>query len=81
MSQQRIARMMADHQTAIARQDHPGTRATICEVLRDLAAGAITEGQAIRILATTGARIDDPARQALYRQTLAELRQMQADEH
>lgn len=65
----------------MARQDYPGTRATICEVLRDLAAAAITEGQAIRILATTGARIDDPARQALYRQAIEALRQMQADEH
>lgn len=80
MSQQRIARMIADHQAAIARQDYPATRATICEVLRDLAAAAITEGQAIRILATTGARIDDPARQTLYRQAIDALRQMQADE-
>ena len=81
MSQKRVARMIAEHEAAIARQDYPGTRATICEVQRDLAAAAITEGQAIRILATTGARIDDPARQALYRQAIAELRQMQADEH
>ena len=67
MSQERVARMIADHQAAIARQEYPGTHAIICEVLRDLAALAITEGQAIRILAMTGSRIDDPARQALYR--------------
>ena len=73
--------MLADHQAAMARQEYPITHATICKVLRDLAADAITEGQALRMLATTGARIDDPARQALYRQAMAELRQMQADEH
>ena len=81
MSQQRVARMIAAHQAALAREDYQGTRATICEVLRNLAARAITEGQAIRILATTGAGIDDPPRQALYRQANDELRQMQADEH
>jgi hypothetical protein len=80
MSQERVDRMTADHQAAIARQDYPATRATICEVLRDLEALAITEGQAIRILATTGARIDDPVRQALDRQAIEALRQMQADE-
>jgi hypothetical protein len=81
MSQQQVARMIADHQGAIARHENPLTHETICEVLHDLEALAITEGQAIKILATTGARIDDPARQALYRQAIAELRQVQADEH
>jgi hypothetical protein len=81
MSQQRVTQMIAAHQAARARQDYPATRATICDVLRDLAAAAITEGQAIRMLATTGARIDDPPRQALSRQTIADLRQMQAEEH
>ncbi|HEX6777393.1 MAG TPA: hypothetical protein VF099_04275 [Ktedonobacterales bacterium] len=81
MSQERVGRMIADHQAAIARQEYSGTHATICEVLRDLAAAVITEGQAIRILATTRACIDDPARQALYRQAIDALRQMQAEEH
>jgi hypothetical protein len=80
MSQQRIARMIVAHQAAMARQDDPGTHATICEALRNLEALAITEGQGIRILAMTGARIDDPPRQTLYRQAIAELSQMQADE-
>ena len=73
--------MIADHQAAIARQDYTGTQARICAVLRDLEALVITEGQAIRILATTGTRIDDPARQAFYRQAIDALRQMQAEEH
>ena len=73
--------MITIHQAAMARHDYPITHAAICKVLRDLAAAAITEGQALRMLAMIVARIDDPARQALYRQAIAELRQMQAEEH
>lgn len=81
MSQQRVARMIAAHQAAMVRQDYPGTHATICDVLRNLAVAAITEGQALRMLAITRARIDDPARQALSRQASEAWRQRQADEH
>jgi hypothetical protein len=81
MSQERVARMIADHQAAIAQQEYPITHAAICKVLRDLAAAAITEGQALRMLAMIVARIDDPARKALYRQAIDALRQMQAEEH
>jgi hypothetical protein len=81
MSQELIAHMITNHQAAMARQEYPITHAAICKVLRDLASAAITEGQALRMLTMIMARIDDPARQGLYRQTIAELRQMQADEH
>jgi hypothetical protein len=83
MSQERLATLIADHRAAIARQEAPITHATICDVLVTLAAGQITEGQAIRILAETAERVRGyaPAHVALYQQTIDALRHMQAEEH
>jgi hypothetical protein len=80
LSQERIGRLIAEHQAAIARQDDPLTHAAICAILCDLEALTITEGQALRVLAMTGARINDPARKALYRQAIDEVRRMQTKE-
>lgn len=49
-------------------------------VLRALALEELTVGQALGILAETAERSDDPARTALYQETRAALRQMQAGE-
>lgn len=56
-----------------------GANEAIRRVLRALALEELTVGQTISILAETAKRSDEPARAALYQQTIAALRQMQAD--
>lgn len=53
---------------------------TIRRILRELALGDLTIPQAISRLHQIGSSHDEPARQALYQQAIADLRQMKAEE-
>lgn len=82
MSRERVQALFQVHAEAIERhRRYIASHENIMQLLADLAAGAITEGQALSILEQTTERVEEPRRAALYRQTIADLREMQAQEH
>ena len=82
MSLERLAALIHEQAEAIAALERQiSTHEAIRRLLRVLALEEITLGQASSILAETAERTTDLEQQALYRQAIAELRQMQADEH
>lgn len=82
MSRERVQALFQGHAEAIERhRRYIASHENIMQILADLAAEAITEGQALHILEQTAERVEEPGRAALYRQTIADLRQMQAQEH
>lgn len=82
MSKERVQSLFQGHAEAIERhRRYIASHENIMQVLTDLAAGAITEGQALSILEQSAERVEEPGRAVLYRQTIAAVRQMQAEEH
>ena len=80
MSRERVNALFQAHAEAIERhRRYIASHENIMLVLADLAAGAITEGQALSILEQAAEQIEEPGRAALYRQTIASVRQMQTD--
>lgn len=76
-----LARLMANHRAALARQEAVVTHAVILNVLHELAADAITESQALRLLEQEALHISyAPARVAIYRQAMEALRALEAAE-
>ncbi len=81
VSKPAIDQMIAEHRAAIARQEAPVSHATIIDVLADLAAGQITEGQALSILRDTARHVAyAPDHAALYLQAIDALQAMQTNE-
>ena len=81
MSQERLAQLIHEHTAAItALERRIGAHEAIRRILRALALGEITRGQAIGILAERAERSLDPEQQGLFQQAIDALRQMQADE-
>ena len=84
MSRERLAALIAAHQTALAAvQDSASAdaHATILGILQELGKDEITTGHAQRLLGQQAVRAtDEPIRAALYRQAAAAIRQMQREE-
>lgn len=76
-----IARMIAEHAEAIKRNEYPISHGTICDVLAELAADAITESQALSILKHNAEQMRSaPERAAIYQQAIDALQALQAAE-
>lgn len=81
MCQERLTLLIREQTAAIAGLTaRLHTHEAVRRILRVLALEEITVGQAIGILAETVERVPDPEQQALYQQTIAALRQLQANE-
>ena len=83
MSHERLAQLMQAQRDAIeANPEARTTRETILSILVAVDKGDVTEGQALRILGYQAMRMaDTAAHAALYRQAVADIRQMQREEH
>ena len=82
MSHERLAALIQAHQAVLLA--HPEAQATheaIINLVQGVDSGEITVGQCVRLLRYQALLVTEvPAFAALYRQAVADLRQMQRDE-